>query len=261
MNYSSADAMLQGRCRESRKLGNNTYLLRGNDEIAVKLHATHVLTFFKNGSIRIATGGWNTNTTKDRINSYIPQPWRVGSDSKRFGDNCVLYNLAEGWKPVGVVDTALTIPANGKIPKSVTAHLDKTMKETREANNERARTRNRERYWIRKARTGEKPKKALTLDMIQAEENVTVRMAMITVYGMERYLTQVDAKIMDVYGEYQLLSYAVGQWQNIRALKMVCPSTKTVYIHAVPPQTHTVSSALDWMFQTENYIERLKIEA
>jgi hypothetical protein len=258
MNYESANNMLQGRCSQSRKLGNNTYLLRGNDEIAVKLHATHVLTFYKNGSIRIATGGWNTPTTKGRINEYIPAPWSVGSHSKLYGDCTVLYKSHEA---VAVIDTAITIPANGKISKADTKHLEKNMRETREENNRRNRERTKERYWLRKARTGEKASKPLTLDIIQAEPNVTIRTAMIKVYGIERFMTQINAKVLDVHGEYQLLSYSLDSWQHIRALKMVCPSTKTVYIHPVEPRCSSVSAALDWMFQTENYLERLKAEA
>ena len=38
--YQELDSKLQGRCRESRKVGNNTYLIRHEDYIAVKLHNT-----------------------------------------------------------------------------------------------------------------------------------------------------------------------------------------------------------------------------
>jgi hypothetical protein len=259
LDYAKADSMLQGRCRESRKLGNNTYLLRGNKEIAVKLHATHILTFYPNGSIRVATGGWNTVTTKARINEYIPQPWSVGSCSSQYGDNCVLYRYGVG--AVAIVDTHFVIPANGNIPKYVTQHVEKVKKQTRDQINANNRLRSKQRYWINKARTGEPTKKPLTLAMIQDESNVTIRTAMIKVYGIERFLTQVDSKILDVHGDYQLLSYSLDNWQHIRALKMVCPSTKTVYIHPVEPRCESVSKALDWMFQTENYLERLQVEA
>jgi hypothetical protein len=260
MDYTKADSMLQGRCRMSRKLGNNTYLLRGNEgEIAVKLHATHILTFYKDGSIRVCTGGWNTVTTRARMNVYLPSGYSVGTNSKEFGDNCVLHG--PGWQ--AIVDNAFIIPKNGRIPKYVQKHVEKVRQETREAINERARVRRLEMYWVNKARRKEKFNKPLTLDMIQAERNVTVRTAMISCYGLERFLTQIDAKILDIHGEYQLLSYPldVNGWPNIRALKMVCPSTKTVYIHPVEPRCESVAKALDWMFQTENYLERLQAEA
>ena len=74
MNYRLADKLLQGRCRESRKLENNTYLQRRGDNIAVKLHNTDVVTFAPNGDVVLDSGGWLTSTTKDRMNKYLPGP-------------------------------------------------------------------------------------------------------------------------------------------------------------------------------------------
>lgn len=257
MNYQQADTSLQGRCRMQRKIGNNTYLIRIDDRIAIRLHSTYILTFHKDGSIEINTGGWNTVTTKARMNEHLPRPWGVGTDSRQYGSYLVLYRIGEA---VALAD-GLIIPADGVFSKDVRDALDKVKDKAREERNARNRQRTKERYWIRKARTGGKPRKPLTIDMIQAEPNVTIRTAMISVYGLERFLTQVQAKVVDTYKDYQLLSYSLDNWQSVRALKMVCPSTKTVYIHAVPPRTETVSSALDWMFQTENYINRLQVEA
>jgi hypothetical protein len=131
----------------------------------------------------------------------------------------------------------------------------------REEVNTRRRKRYRERFWILKARSGGKLRRPLTLAIIQAEGNVSTRTAMIKVYGMERFLVEVGAKTVDTVGEYQLIEYALSAWSHIRALKMVCPSTKTVYIHPVDPQCSTVAKALDWMFQTEGYLDRLQAEA
>ena len=69
MNYQSAKEKLGNRTR--RKLENNTYLeLRDNGDIAVKLHATDVVTYKPNGDTVLNTGGWHTVTTRDRINKY-----------------------------------------------------------------------------------------------------------------------------------------------------------------------------------------------
>jgi hypothetical protein len=74
--YKELDAKLQGRCRDSRKVANNTYLKRDRyrNDIAVHLHSTDVLIFHANGDIWINTGGWNTPTTRDRINMFLPKP-------------------------------------------------------------------------------------------------------------------------------------------------------------------------------------------
>lgn len=72
MNYTQADNKLQGRNKDSRKLGNNTYLLRHEDCISVRLHNTDIVKYYPDGSIELNTGGWNTLTTKARINEYAP---------------------------------------------------------------------------------------------------------------------------------------------------------------------------------------------
>lgn len=70
-NFDQALAKLNGRDR--RKLENNTYLERISDnEIGVKLHSTYVVRFNRNGSIKVSSGGWETVTTKARINTYSP---------------------------------------------------------------------------------------------------------------------------------------------------------------------------------------------
>lgn len=59
--------------RESRKLANNTYLQKRPDgSIAVRLHATDVVTYKQDGAVVFNSGGWQTPTTKDRINNFSP---------------------------------------------------------------------------------------------------------------------------------------------------------------------------------------------
>lgn len=66
--YAEADALLTGRCKNSRKLGNNTYLERLAIGHAIRLHNTTVVLFSANGSVTLNSGGWKTVTTKDRMN-------------------------------------------------------------------------------------------------------------------------------------------------------------------------------------------------
>lgn len=58
--------------RDSRKLERNTYLERGEGFVAIRLHATHIVRFFPDGSFELRTGGWRTKTTIDRIRDYAP---------------------------------------------------------------------------------------------------------------------------------------------------------------------------------------------
>ena len=71
MTYKNACDKLNG--RDSRKVGNNTYLERVNSEtVGVRLHRTHVVLIYADGSYALNSGGWRTATTKSRINDYAP---------------------------------------------------------------------------------------------------------------------------------------------------------------------------------------------
>lgn len=75
MNYTKADSLLSGRCMLSRKVGNNTYLVRHSgvpgDSIHLKLHDTYIVTWHADGSVKLNSGGWRTVTTKARMNEYL----------------------------------------------------------------------------------------------------------------------------------------------------------------------------------------------
>jgi hypothetical protein len=55
------------------KLANNTYLRWGDRHFAVRLHDTDVVTFHDDGTIELDTGGWDTVTTKQRMNACLRQ--------------------------------------------------------------------------------------------------------------------------------------------------------------------------------------------
>jgi hypothetical protein len=65
--HQEAKRLLNG--REHKTIGNNTRLaLLNDDAIGLWLHRTRVVTFNADGSIVLATGGYETVTTKDRLN-------------------------------------------------------------------------------------------------------------------------------------------------------------------------------------------------
>jgi hypothetical protein len=67
MNYVEAAEKLGS--RDSRKVGNNTYLERLDDEtIGLRLHSTYVVKFHSDESVTLDSGGWQTVTTKERMN-------------------------------------------------------------------------------------------------------------------------------------------------------------------------------------------------
>src|SRR5690349_11223457 len=81
MNYTKADSLLDGRCKLSRKVGNNTYLMRwdgaGEPMIRLKLHDTYIVTWYSDGRVELNSGGWRTVTTKARINEYLEDGYGI----------------------------------------------------------------------------------------------------------------------------------------------------------------------------------------
>lgn len=75
MTYEEAKEMLKG--RNSKKIGNNTSLVDLENRIVIRLHNTNVVTFYEDGRTLLNSGGWKTVTTKDRMNKYLPTPWKV----------------------------------------------------------------------------------------------------------------------------------------------------------------------------------------
>ena len=56
-----------------RPIAHNTRVIkRTPTTIAIKFHATDIITFFENGSIQLNTNGWKTVTTKDRMSRFLP---------------------------------------------------------------------------------------------------------------------------------------------------------------------------------------------
>ncbi len=321
MDYQSAAAQLTGRCKDSRRLENNTYLERhdeapGEDAFGVRLHNTTILLFLADGSMELNLGGYNTVTTRDRLNRYLPCPWHVFSERgtcilsnrqycatrEQDENGCTIYQDIGG--EVYTVEDTVTIKPDGAVVGGgdVTEWREKLRKERNELNAVQSRARR----WIRKAqglyldrsnctqrhcfchprprgwgrwrptrltegeicaechcRMVRKPASAegLTVADITAESNVSVRVAKMKIFGIERFFLEAGARVLDEHQSYQLLSLELDRWRAIRALKMSCPSTGAVYINAVPPTIRNVSEGLDWMFGVESYLERIAQES
>lgn len=73
LTFVKATELLRTARNGYRKLGNNTYLQRlDNDTIGVRLHGTYVVKLHSDGTFTLNSGGWQTVTTKDRINAFSP---------------------------------------------------------------------------------------------------------------------------------------------------------------------------------------------
>jgi len=74
MNYNEAVSMVRGKRNKSRrKIGNNTYAeILHDNSVGIMLHSTYVVKIHPDNTYTLQTGGWQTVTTKDRINQYSP---------------------------------------------------------------------------------------------------------------------------------------------------------------------------------------------
>lgn len=74
MNHAEAIKMVKGkRNAKRRKIGNNTYAeILHDNSVGIMLHSTYVVKIHEDNTYTLQTGGWQTVTTKDRINQYSP---------------------------------------------------------------------------------------------------------------------------------------------------------------------------------------------
>lgn len=63
--------------RASRKVATATVIRTLPDGIALRYHATDVITARHDGTVTLDSGGWRTATTKKRINAYLPADWSL----------------------------------------------------------------------------------------------------------------------------------------------------------------------------------------
>lgn len=106
-SYADAVGVLNG--RSSRKIANNTYLERLDEHtIGVRLHSTHVVKYVSTDAgdvVILDHGGYPTRTTKDRIDSCLPDGWYLdGSTMSGYyidGDEhqSIYYNRQRGGTP------------------------------------------------------------------------------------------------------------------------------------------------------------------
>lgn len=62
---------------KSKKVANNTLEIdHGNGKSSIRLHDTDILTF-ENGKVTLDSGGWQTVTTKQRLNRFLPSGYRI----------------------------------------------------------------------------------------------------------------------------------------------------------------------------------------
>ena len=77
MTYTEAKALIQtARSRNNGKpLACHTRLMDRGTYFAIRYHSTNIIEICSNGAYYLNSGGWQTATTKNRINRYMPFGW------------------------------------------------------------------------------------------------------------------------------------------------------------------------------------------
>ena len=84
LNYRKADELLQGRCRKSRKLANNTYLERDGE----KIHVMYTHKNFKSKKeLKAAVDAFNAGTGP-KVTYFQPGPF--GGNEPKDGTFCIV---------------------------------------------------------------------------------------------------------------------------------------------------------------------------
>lgn len=65
--------------------GVKTLLIQHQDgSIALRYHQTDVVTAYPDGTVKLDNGGFQTNTTKERINRYLPDGHQLYQEKKKW---------------------------------------------------------------------------------------------------------------------------------------------------------------------------------
>lgn len=97
---------------------------------------------------------------------------------------------------------------------------------------------------------------SITGTEVMAEENTEVRRVMMERMGYERFLEEVNAKVIDrdtdAGGERTLVKVELPEDEPFVAVSVACPSTGRKYVLRVPPNITTAHAASAWLAGFDN---------
>ena len=257
MNFAQAISLLQGRCYESRKVGNYMYLRRRKNGIGIQIDSSDKVLFTPDGRVILA---FSDLVTRDRFNWFLPEPWLVC----RWRNHMILYRAQDGYKNGWSVHGLIVINPGGTLKprdrrkRGSLRPMSEVLEELRRIDRERQRLRQKMWYWRNKAKS--KSPCRLTVTSILREKNAQLRSLKIQSFGIDRFFVEGGSETLDSCGEYALLRAQLDDRREMVCLKMVCPSTGAAYVSPVQPGIRTVDQALDWMYQVKNYRQNIAAE-
>lgn len=115
-----------------------TWVERSGDHLTIWMNKTAIMEYYPDGSVELKTGGWQTSTTKLRLNEYIPKPWRIYQDKGVWWLSNINYYTKEGNKymfaegitihPDGSVSGAGSVKETQDLRKQIDKYVSGFMK-------------------------------------------------------------------------------------------------------------------------------------
>lgn len=123
--------------RTERKVATATVLHRIGNDLAIRYHATDVVTLHADGSYTLKTGGYYTQTTKRRIEEYAPVRCYASGGLLWIGRQSPLFDftartsvllteglrLAPNGKPLNAVDAEPILAAKRKLDREIAKYV------------------------------------------------------------------------------------------------------------------------------------------
>lgn len=91
------------------------------------------------------------------------------------------------------------------------------------------------------------------------EQNAQMRQILIREIGWEKIIEELNSKAISCWREYQLIAISNLEDEEIRLLKMVCPSTGHIHVLRVPLDISSAKDAIiwcNWGIAPENFISQ-----
>jgi hypothetical protein len=91
------------------------------------------------------------------------------------------------------------------------------------------------------------------------ETNVEIRKEIIKKIGLEKVYGNLNKKILDTKGDYELVDLEIFDEIYRPYLKMTNPSTGDIHLEGIEPNCKTVDAALAWRNGLQNFTQPLKL--
>ena len=128
VNHQSASQLLSRGRNGKKKIANNTYIKSSaNDSIVVQLHDTEIITILPDNVFVLNSGGWQTVTTKARINEFSPA--RIIQKNGLWLINGIPFQdgirVDASGNPIGAADNSVEIKKRKKnLDKKIKKYID-----------------------------------------------------------------------------------------------------------------------------------------